>query len=357
MGSRTLLGCEDASRPAVEALLGSAGLNADFHARLLPGGANNKVFHLQAGAAEVLLKQYFQDPGDARNRLAAEFAFCRFAWTGEGARVPKPLACRPEASMALYEYISGRRLAAAEVDEAAVAEALDFYETINRSRHSPAAAALPTASEACFSVPEHLRCVNERVARLTQIDDASEIGAAARAFVREQLAPAWEELRSRTEDVAKESGLLGRMPKSDERLSPSDFGFHNAIKTGEGPLRFIDFEYAGWDDPAKLVCDFFCQPAVPVPESCFEAVAARVAGDLSAPQLHVRRIRMLLPVYRMKWCCIFLNEFLKTGGRRRQFSSGGGAVETKQAAQLEKAKEGLTRLQARTSSTWRSGSG
>ena len=25
---------------------------------------------------------------------------------------------------------------------------------------------------------------------------------------------------------------------------------------------FIDFEYAGWDDPSKLICDFFCQPAV-----------------------------------------------------------------------------------------------
>ena len=50
-------------------------------------------------------------------------------------------------------------------------------------------------------------------------------------------------------------------------LSPSDFGFHNALLGPDGKLCFIDFEYAGWDDPAKLICDFFCQPQTPVPQA------------------------------------------------------------------------------------------
>ena len=48
-------------------------------------------------------------------------------------------------------------------------------------------------------------------------------------------------------------------------LSPSDFGFHNALVDDDGQVTFLDFEYAGRDDPAKLVSDFFCQPEIPVP--------------------------------------------------------------------------------------------
>ena len=42
-------------------------------------------------------------------------------------------------------------------------------------------------------------------------------------------------------------------------MSPSDFGFHNVIKKKK-KLFFFDFEYAGMDDPVKLISDFICQP-------------------------------------------------------------------------------------------------
>ena len=44
-------------------------------------------------------------------------------------------------------------------------------------------------------------------------------------------------------------------------LSPSDFGFHNTLLTKDG-LKFIDFEYFGWDDPVKLTCDFLLHPGM-----------------------------------------------------------------------------------------------
>jgi len=50
------------------------------------------------------------------------------------------------------------------------------------------------------------------------------------------------------------------LPADETCLSPSDFGFHNALVDPSGALSFLDFEYAGRDDPAKPVSDFFCQP-------------------------------------------------------------------------------------------------
>ena len=82
---------------------------------------------------------------------------------------------------------------------------------------------------------------------------------------------------------------------------------------------FLDFEYAGWDDPAKTVCDFFCQVEVPPPGSSwpvFSAAAAKLAADSGREP---RRFAALLPLYQVKWSCILLNEF--TAVERREFAA------------------------------------
>ena len=55
------------------------------------------------------------------------------------------------------------------------------------------------------------------------------------------------------------SEMTKKLNKKDLILSPSDFGFHNVIKKNK-KLFFFDFEYAGMDDPVKLISDFICQP-------------------------------------------------------------------------------------------------
>ena len=84
------------------------------------------------------------------------------------------------------------------------------------------------------------------------------------------------------------AGLRNELGPRARCLSPSDFGFHNAIRRASGELCFIDFEYAGQDDPAKMACDFLCQPEVPVPDACRErfldaALAAEAAADAVDP--------------------------------------------------------------------------
>ena len=172
---------------------------------------------------------------------------------------------------------------------------------------------------------------------MANIHAHSEIAAAAGAFVRQSLVPMWNEVTQRIRATAGREGLAERIPVSDERLSPCDFGFHNAINGSAGAIRFIDFEYAGWDDPARVVCDFFCQPAVPVPRRFFDLVASRLTEDLSDPQWHRCRIRLLLPVYQIRWCCILLNDFLDVAGHRRQFAGSADDPDARKRAQLDKA--------------------
>jgi Phosphotransferase enzyme family len=335
---------DDAIEIATDGLLRAAGLDGGFSLRPLPGGANNRVFRVERDGCPVLLKAYFQDPEDRRDRLGAEYAFTAFAWESGLRVLPQPLAQDPEHRLGLYEFIEGRKLHPHEIDAGMIGQAMMFLMEVNRHRHLPAAQALRTASEAYFTLAGHLECIERRLHGLAGIKCASEIDREAASFVQDELVPAWRGVRSRVERRAPALGIDPDMelPQADRRLSPSDFGFHNAIRTDGGCLRFIDFEYAGWDDLAKTVSDFFCQVAAPVPAGYLAEVVETLAAGQSEPLRFRARVALLLPVYQVKWGCIVLNEFIKVGGNRRRFA--GAAPEAKKATQLEKARRILQHL-------------
>jgi hypothetical protein len=297
----------------------------------------------------ALLKSYFRHPADTRDRLGAEFAFSHFAWNAGLRALPEPLACDHAAGLGLYALIEGAPVDAAAVGSCAVSAAAAFVADLVSVQHLPDAARLPHASEACFTLEEHLSRVDERVARVAAVKPADDVTRACASFVEGALAPAWARLRERTRAAARSAGVAADVPlPRDERcLSPSDFGFHNALRAPDGTLRFLDFEYAGWDDPAKLVADFFCQVAVPVSLDHLPAFVAAALGRLPGRAARDARIALLLDVYRVKWCCILLNDFVPAGGERRRFALGQHGVAERRAATLRRAQAALATVQDR----------
>lgn len=328
---------------SVQALLTETGFSENFVLRVLNGGANNRIFRLESNRFSLLLKVYFQDPHD---RLRAEFSFARFAWDNGVRSLPEPIVCDTSNHFALYEFVPGRCLEPHEVNGTMVEQALRFYHEINRFRTQSKAQNLLRASEACFSIAEHFSCVEKRIEDLRHINETSRVDHDALIFVKTELSKAWsnvsDSVRRRCHEI--KLPLESKIQEQDQRLSPSDFGFHNVIIRNDSRLCFIDFEYAGWDDPAKMVCDFFCQPAVPVPPQYHGTFANSIILDLTEPNLHIERIAMLLPVYQIKWCCIMLNEFGPTGSARRCFAKGSRNQEEEKAKQLEKARRALNNL-------------
>ncbi len=260
--------------------------------------------------------------------------------------IPEPFTKDEDNRFALYAFIPGRRLQAGEVTRELVQEALDFYCKLNRYKDDREAKTLPKASEFCCSVAAHLQQVCYRFDRLKAIEDSCLINRQAIQFISNDLLEKWQEVLHSTAVEATRLALNLRKetPQADLRLSPSDVGFHNTILTDDDRLCFIDFEYAGWDDPVRIVCDFFCQPAVPVPLEYFESVAETVASGLSAPEKHIQRMKLLLAVYQIKWCCILLNDFLPTDANRRRFSKGKTNQDERKAQQIQKARDALKRL-------------
>jgi len=310
----------------------------------LSGGKNNQVYRIDNDAGiPLILKRYFRDPRDPRDRLGAEWGFIEHARLRGVRNIPEPLACDLEAGLGLYSFVPGRKLTAAELAPRHVGAAIDFVVAVNR----PPRAALAAGSEACFSLADHVATVERRVARLDALDPELPDAAQASRFVSEQLLPAWNAVKTRLVSDARAAGLaMAQALSADETcLSPSDFGFHNALVDPSGALSFLDFEYAGRDDPAKLVSDFFCQPEVPVPMSYHAEFVARLADGLHLGEPGRTRCRILLDVYRIKWTCIILNDFLPLGAARRAFADK-GSLAARCANQLTKAKANIEGLPA-----------
>ena len=100
----------------------------------MAGGANNRVFQLEAEKGTYLLKSYFRHPEDPRDRLGSEFSFAQFAWNHGVRCIPQPLASNSAAGLGLFEFVFGSSMKGTVAGEAAVEQAIEFFRTLNRSR-------------------------------------------------------------------------------------------------------------------------------------------------------------------------------------------------------------------------------
>lgn len=324
----------------VSALLKTADYHGPFKLEPMSGGGNNRVFIAKQDDRIIgVLKQYYHNKGDLRDRLDTEWNFSKFLWNHKIQLIPKPVISDPHNYIAFYSYINGNKLFPEKITKYHIDQAIDFYLSMNSFRQSDDAKLLPDASEACFSLGDHIRLIDRRILNLKKIKSRSKIDTNAREFIDMELLPMWDTIRNAIcgSDHNCSFPLNDAITSSYRRLSPSDFGFHNTLEDTNGRLFFMDFEYAGWDDPAKMVCDFFCQPAIPVPQQFFPRIIEKIVRELSEPDIQRQRIELLLPVYQIKWCCIILNEFLPLGISRRVFTDSALDLEVIKEGQLQKA--------------------
>jgi hypothetical protein len=329
---------EVALRAAVAELSARVGLPANgLKIERCPGGGNNRVLRVEGSGKVLIAKCYFRQASDARDRLLSECLFLEYASLAEIDCVPRVVARDTDAGIVLFEFIDGSKLDVSTLEETHVRQARTFFVRLNEAGARSRGDLLPYASEACFCIADQLQLVEGRIERLGTIPRRDPIDAEAISFV-DTLIKRWNALR---DGVSAQFDALGidrllPLPKRDRCVSPSDFGFHNAIVTRDNKVHFIDFEYAGWDDPAKAIGDFFCHPAVPVPFKYFDEFVAEALQCFGNPSELATRTRLLLPVFAIKWCCIVMNDFLPSFERRR-FANPGLDETVRKRAQLEKA--------------------
>ncbi|MCJ2164138.1 aminoglycoside phosphotransferase family protein [Pseudodesulfovibrio sp. S3] len=326
---------DPALKPLVEAALDVEITGASA----IGGGRNSRVFRIETEHGPFALKHYHD-----QHRLDAEFAAFAFL-QGQGVTlVPEPVALDRDNRFAVYSFLQGGGVS--EVTDQDIHDCIAFIKTLRELSGGVGAGGFGPAAEAFFRLIDIEKNIRDRVARLAGRARISEMESRLEAFLQQRFLPAVEEMTARARAVYADMGLAVdfEIPASNWILSPSDFGFHNAIRTESG-LAFLDFEYFGWDDPAKLISDFLLHPGMDVSLDLRESFGRGVLAIMDDPALE-RRLGVLLPLFGLKWCMILLNEFLKTDFDRRRFAGATDARSEVLEAQLAKAERMLRRARA-----------
>ncbi len=270
----------------------------------LSGGANNHLFSCRSPEGELVIKRYReQNFGAEVSRRQAEITFLKHVSQTAPEFVPQLLAAHEFYEMIALSRVDGVTYPpGARVADSDIEAAIRFYRQINEGRELVARYPI-AAREGYLSITEHLAHIDQRLAALSAGHVPVDTRRAARTVI---------DAVKRRFDVAKETSLRSiatgevtdQLPPENVQLSPGDFGFHNAMRRGSTPI-FIDFEYAGVDDPAKTVADFFLQPKVPIAAALFGQVAAVMAISLPAVALTARS-RLLGRLLSVKWLAIIL---------------------------------------------------
>jgi hypothetical protein len=293
---------------ALHDFCGRHGIHAPVQQEPVGAGRNSRVTRLSNAAGRWILKDYGAPDARGHDRLGTEFAFLQYLEANDIPGVARPIGADRRLFCALYSLLPGQRPAVVTTD--AIAQAAEFIAAVNRHATTPQGLALASAADACRRWQDHLALAEDRLTQLVVVTPQSRIEARVRELVADTWVPRWRAMVAELGDSA-----AARQPVTPI-LSPSDFGFHNTL-IHQGHLRFVDFEYAGWDDPVKLICDFLCQPDLPITREQGRQFTTQLShalphiGDLS------ERVALLLPVHRLKWCCILLNEFRPESRRRR----------------------------------------
>ncbi|MBF0180428.1 MAG: aminoglycoside phosphotransferase family protein [Magnetococcales bacterium] len=315
-------------------------LTGQPEARLVPvrGGGNSRLMRVETRTGRFALKHHLRQAHDPRDRQKTETRALTFLHAHGVTEVPQVIALDREHGCTLLEWIDGEPVSGATTAE--VDMALELIRKLYALRESPKARRLPLASAACLSPVMLLDQVGTRMDRLFPVlPKHPELAA----FVYKELLP----FADRSLGAMVRHSPVEELPPALRLPSPSDFGFHNALRRPDGRIIFLDFEYFGWDDPVKLTCDFLMHPGMDLDATLREYFANGMREICREDAAFEERLAGYLPLLGVCWCMIMLNEFLREGWKRRAFAGAREMRSDARTRQLAKARALLTWLRNR----------
>jgi hypothetical protein len=284
--------------------------------RLIPlrGGRNNRVYRIDSRRGPFVLKIYFRNQGDQRDRRSTEYRFARFLWKRGFRSIARPVCTSARDCASIFSLLSGKIPKPDQIGPREILCLRKFLIFCWGNSRGLSRRSFPKASEACFSLRDFEILLLARINNAMCIKDQ-----AVRMILKKEILPTLMACRSLALFLGGEKWWSQTLPSSKWMLSPADHGFQNSLRTQSG-LKFFDFEYAGWDDPVTVVSNACLHPGVPFPEDHQALFVRSMMAGLSAKQGDWLRLRIVFPLQALKWALIFLNPLLNMGKARRKFS-------------------------------------
>jgi hypothetical protein len=276
----------------------------------LKGRGNSAIYKLHLSNTNKLAFKIYPEIS-YHDRLRSEFKSTKIFKELNIKNVQRPVSFDSHLDVASYEWINGDRVSTYGAKE--LKSALSFLKTLHKNSNAKQFINFPMAADAC---PRGLDIEMQIQRRLLQFDLMSEKYSELEQFLKNEFKPLFKEIISWSRaSWPSNPSYIEPIQKDKLILSPSDFGFHNSLRSQNDNLIFHDFEYFGWDDPVKLISDFSHHAAMNLPTE-LEQIWFSEVSEIYGKQL-IGRLSAAWPMYGLTWCLIILNEFKDEVWNRR----------------------------------------
>ena len=285
------------------------------HIEPVIGGRNSRIFRINDGNINYALKFFREDTKNTRDRFDRELEALTLFIENAIDCVPKIINQDRLNNCILLEWIDGENINDFDIKD--ITALVDFVKVVHEISKSNNSNEVRLATEACLNGNEIVTQINRRLVPLML---AGENNPELMQFLNEEFVPIFKEITNWSRETYKKKNMnFDRdIAPNQLTLSPVDIGFHNCLRTENG-LFFLDFEFFGRDDPAKLVADTLQHPGSLIGKKHNDYLGTTLNSIFIEDEQFQDRLKFLSPLFGLKWCMIMLNPFIQ--GYNNDFNS------------------------------------
>jgi len=261
-------------------------------------GTNNKIYKGIYNNKKIILKKFSKNKESIKKNVN-EFKFTKTLYKNKINSIAKPVKTSKIKNYSVYEFLKGKKIK--RIKDNYIIQCAKFINQIQFQDSQKLN--IPFSRDSCLSLSDHLNLVNNKLNKILLIKKNKEL----KLFINNVFEPSW--LFYQNKFKKKYSKILNqKILKKNLIISPSDFNFNN-ILLNDKKLFFFDFEYSGFDDCKKLICDFICQPEVSI-NNKHKNIFINAIKKRHITQKNT--IEDLIILHKFKWCLILLNVYISS---------------------------------------------
>ena len=253
----------------------------------LTGGANHGIFKIKTLNTVLAVKIFNKKRGLLKEKYERELWGLKY-FKSCGIRVPQLRAIYPNEKALAIEYIDND----ASNNSINIDNFIEFVSAANIHDYDDG---VPYSLGNGLTVKGTIKDCHNRVSRLIKIKEKSAILNVLFARINFGL-----------------SSLEGRslnIHTLKTVVSAGDFGKHNVL-ISNGEYVFFDFEYCGFDDLSKLICDFILHPGHSLTSENKYTFLEGTLHLLQNKKCVKNQLKFFYELYSYRWALIVLNSFL-----------------------------------------------
>ena len=249
----------------------------------IEGGRNSNIYKIAGEKQVYALKIYPESKG--RERIRRESYIYKIADKCLSKYTPRMIRESIEENWMLFSWINADRAKIFTLND--ISHICNFLEEINNTSKVTEEKTI-NAADACFarettiieSIAVYANILNNSKRCISRLND--------------------KKVRSHWKEIDKQ-----------KIISPSDMGVHNTLRVNKG-VKFIDFEYAGYDDLAKLVCDIVIHPEYKLNKKKEDYLINEIAKKgLTADEAWIKRYEDIKETRVCIWQTIMLRQYIR----------------------------------------------